>query len=128
MKGKMINKIKKFLKLIKQKLFPNNYKRENEYFSYTCVSSVFDEKKVNKILKVKLNKGRCFICDPIKEGTLIDLHDDSLINLCPKCREKLATQLDGLWYSDMGLLNILMAIRYDYKDYISRKKLKRRIR
>lgn len=117
-----MNKIKIFLKLIKQKLFLNTYKMENKDSSYTCISSVFDEEKV------KLNKGRCFICDSIKEGTLIDLHDDSLINLCPKCSEKLATQLDGLWYSDMGLLNILMAIRYDYKDYISRKKLKRRIR
>lgn len=123
----MINKIKNFLKLFKQKLFSNSYELENEDFIYTK-RKIYIEGKINKILKVKLNKGRCFICDSIREGTLINLTDGSLINLCPKCREKLATQLDGLWYNDIGLLNTLMEIRYSYKDYISRKKLKRRIR
>ena len=102
----MVNKIKNFLKLFKQKLFPNNY----------------------KLGKGKINKGRCFICDSIKEGSLINLHDGYVINLCPKCSKKLAIRLKGIWYNDIGLLNTFMEIRYDYKDYISRKKLKRRIR
>lgn len=113
------NIIKKLFKKIKNE---DTYEINN-YSCYLDLSNV-KEKVLDKNLQ-HLNNRRCFICDSVNSTRFLDVSKD-VVYFCPKCWEKVSNKYDGIIYNEGGFINMITSLRYQYKEYISKKKNKGR--